>query len=148
VDLEEVLVWDLLGAFNRLMQEVGIRKPREHEIVYDDTPIDLHAADIEDRLMREGKLTLRALIIGRKSKSEMIGVFLALLELIREKKILVHQAEALGELVIESAPEEHRRLHAPAPLHLTEPMEPADRVADPVQTASTTPSTDGEDHGS
>ena len=61
-----------------------------------------------NRLMREGKLTLRALIIGRKSKSEMIGVFLALLELIREKKILVHQAEALGELVIESAPEEHR----------------------------------------
>jgi segregation and condensation protein A len=121
VDLEEVQVWDLLGAFNRLMQEVGIRKPRDHEIVYDDTPIDLHAADIEDRLMREGKLTLRALIIGRKSKSEMIGVFLALLELIREKKSLVHQAEALGELVIEPAPEEHRRLHAPPPMHLAEP---------------------------
>ena len=38
---------------------------------------------------REGKLTLRQLIVGRKSRSEMIGVFLALLELIREKKILV-----------------------------------------------------------
>src|SRR5439155_5225509 len=120
VDLEEVQVWDLLNAFNRLMQEVGIRKPREHEVIYDDTPLDLHAADIEDRLRREGKLTLRALIIGRSSKSEMIGIFLALLELIREKKILVHQAEALGELLIEAAPEEHRRLHAPAPLHLTE----------------------------
>jgi segregation and condensation protein A len=109
VDLEEVQVWDLLSAFNRLMLEVGTRRVREHEVVYDDTPIDLHAADIEDRLTREGPLTLRALIVGRTNKSEMIGVFLALLELIREKKILVHQPEALGELSIEAAPEEHRR---------------------------------------
>jgi hypothetical protein len=48
-----------------------------HEVTYDDTPIDLHAADIEDRLKREGRLTLRTLIVGRRSRSEMIGVFLA-----------------------------------------------------------------------
>jgi hypothetical protein len=63
------------------------------------------------------------LIVGRNSKSEMIGVFLALLELIREKKILVHQPEALGELLVEPAPEEHRRLYAHASLHLAEPIE-------------------------
>lgn len=120
IDLEEVQIWDLLDAFSRLMREVGIRKPREHEIVYDDTPIDLHAADIEDRLAREGRLTLRALLLGRRSRSEMIGVFLALLELIREKKILVQQADIHGEIEIELAPEEHRRLHVPAPLHLAD----------------------------
>src|SRR5690349_5282355 len=49
-DLDEVQVWDLLAAFNRLMQEVGTTRPRFHEVTYDDTPIDLHAADIEDRL--------------------------------------------------------------------------------------------------
>ncbi len=42
------------------MKEVGTRGPSVHEITYDDTPIDLHAADIEDRLTREGKLTLRS----------------------------------------------------------------------------------------
>jgi segregation and condensation protein A len=106
VDLDEVQVWDLLDAFSRLMKEVGGRRPRYHEVTYDDTPIDLHAADIEDRLKREPKLTLRQLVEGRKSRSEMIGVFLALLELIREKKILVQ------------APEEHRRTYAQASLHL------------------------------
>jgi segregation and condensation protein A len=120
VDLEEVQIWDLLDAFSRLMRELGFRKPREHEIIYDDTPIDLHEADIEDRLMREGRLTLRALLLGRRSRSEMIGVFLALLELIREKKILVHQNEIHGEIEIELAPEEHRRLHSPPPLHLAD----------------------------
>ncbi len=118
LDLDEVQVWDLLEAFSRLMKEVGSRKPRYHEVTYDDTPIDLHAADIEDRLKREGKLTLRGLIEGRKSRSEMIGVFLALLELIREKKILVTQSETLGDVEIEPASEEHRKTYEHASLHL------------------------------
>ncbi|MDQ3438777.1 MAG: segregation/condensation protein A, partial [Planctomycetota bacterium] len=114
VDLDEVQVWDLLQAFDRLMQEVGTRKPRFHEVTYDDTPIDLHAADIEDRLGREGRLSLRELVVGRKSRSEMIGVFLALLELIREKKILVSQAEVEDDVEITPAPEEHRRTYVGA----------------------------------
>ncbi|HEX3355607.1 MAG TPA: segregation/condensation protein A, partial [Tepidisphaeraceae bacterium] len=120
VDLDEVQVWDLLSAFSKLMSEVGVRRPRFHEVTYDDTPIDLHAADIEDRLAREGRLSLRQLIAGRHSRSEMIGVFLALLELIREKKILVQQAEALGEVEIIEAPEEHKRTYAHASLHLAD----------------------------
>ena len=142
VDLEEVQVWDLLDAFSKLMRELGVRK-RMHEVVYDDTPIDLHAADIEDRLMREGRLTLRALIVGRKSRSEMIGVFLALLELIREKKILVHQHDVHGEMEIEPAPEEHRRQYAHASLHLADetpeeepqPAEVKDAAAEDTQDA-------------
>jgi len=118
VDLEEVAIWDLLSVFERLMKEVGPRRSRYHEVTYDDTPIDLHAADIEDRLKREGRVTLRQLIVGRKSRSEMIGVFLALLELIREKKILVRQNDDLGDVDIDPAPEEHRRTYEHASLHL------------------------------
>jgi segregation and condensation protein A len=110
LDMEEVQIWDLLEAFNRLMREVGLRKTF-HEVVYDDTPLDLHAADIEDRLSRDGKLTLRQLIIERKSKSEMIGVFLAILELTRQKKILVAQSEDGQDIEILSAPEEHRKTY-------------------------------------
>ena len=128
VDLEEVQIWDLLEAFNRLMKEVGGRK-KFHEVTYDDTPIDLHAADIEDRMRREGRLTLRALIVGRRSRSEMIGVFLALLELIREKKILVQQEGVLDDMEIVPAPEEHRRTYAGASLHLADEMEPPDEIS-------------------
>src|SRR5205823_10226938 len=105
-----------------LMIEVGGRK-KFHEITYDDTPIDLHAADIEDRLTREGRLTLRQLIVGRQSRSEMIGVFLALLELIREKKILVEQHAATDDIVIVPAPEDHRRTFRGASLHLADDQE-------------------------
>ena len=126
IDLEEVQVWDLLEAFSRLMKEVGVRK-NFHEVTYDDTPIDLHAADIEDRLKREHRLTLRQLIEGRSSRSEMIGVFLALLELIREKKILVTQGDnELGDAEIIEAPEEHRKTYVGASLHLSDEAEEAE----------------------
>ncbi|HEV7301758.1 MAG TPA: segregation/condensation protein A [Tepidisphaeraceae bacterium] len=137
VDLDEVQVWDLLATFERLLKEVGVRKPRYHEVTYDDTPIDLHAADIEDRLKREGPQTLRGLLLGRKSRSEMVGVFLALLELIREKKILVEQSDDLADANIVEAPEEHKSTYAGASLHLLD-----ESAADPIPVPS--PGTPGE----
>lgn len=141
VDLDEVQMWDLLAAFDRLMREVGGRKPRYHEVTYDDTPIDLHAADIEDRLKREGHLTLRQLIIGRRSRSEMVGVFLALLELIREKKILVDQESAADEIQIRNAPPEHRKTYEHASLGLspTAATDKADANSDSSATTAESP---------
>jgi len=108
VDLDEVQIWDLLAAFTRLLSETGTRPKNIHEVTYDDTPIDLHAADIEDLLKRQKKLTLRGLLLGRGSRSEMIGIFLALLELIRQKKIAVHQLDADSDMEIEPAPPEEK----------------------------------------
>lgn len=98
LDMEEVQIWDLLDAFTKLMKEVGSggRRGAQHEVVYDDTPLDLHATDIEDRLKRDKRLTLRDLIVGRKSRSEMVGVFLAILELVRQRRITLGTVEAEG----------------------------------------------------
>jgi segregation and condensation protein A len=143
VDLDEVQVWDLLSAFDRLMKEVAPRK-KFHEVTYDDTPIDLHAADIEDRLKREGKLTLRGLIVGRQSRSEMIGVFLALLELIREKKILVRQADDdMSDMEIDPAPEEHRRTYEHASLGLADETPDHEREEPSPERASGEPRLEG-----
>jgi chromatin segregation and condensation protein Rec8/ScpA/Scc1 (kleisin family) len=48
----------------------------------------------------------------------MVGVFLALLELIREKKILVDQVAVTDDIQIVPAPEEHRKTYEHASLHL------------------------------
>lgn len=119
LDLDEVQIWDLLSAFSKLMGEIGIRK-RVHEVVDDDTPIELHAADIEDRLQRDGAHTLRQLFVARKSRSEVIGVFLAILELIREKRIIARFSENSDDIAVEVAPEEHRKTFRGASLHLSE----------------------------
>ena len=92
LDLEDVNVMDLCSAFGRMLDAIGFTG--DHEVTYDDTPISLHAEDIADRLERDGGdegMMLSTLFIGRKSRSEMIGLFLATLELVRQRRVLVVQ---------------------------------------------------------
>jgi segregation and condensation protein A len=99
-DLEDVQIWDLVEAFNSLLTSVG-QGQRTTEIIYDDTPIELHAEDIVDRLKREGAMTFRAIFAGRTRRSEMIGLFLAMLELTRRRRIAVKQEGPFGEIFVE-----------------------------------------------
>ncbi len=99
VELDDLQIWDLLTAFNNLMSAIG-RPPTRHEVVYDDTPISLHAADIQDRLEREGGSLQFERIFEGRSKSEMIGLFLALLELIRQKRVRAEQDRPFGTIFV------------------------------------------------
>ncbi len=145
VDLDNVQVWDLLAAFNKLMASVGAQRA-VHEVKYDDTPIALHAVDIQDRLGRDGpSLTFEAIFEGR-TRSQMIGLFLALLELIRQRRIRVEQPDPWGPILVHlldaapisaiddlaGGPDEHRE----EPMDDAEDADLADFVEiDPPETA-------------
>jgi segregation and condensation protein A len=99
VDLEDVSLVDLVEAFAEIEATVNFDRLGEHQVTYDDTPIELHAEDILDRLKREAmagrvRLGLPEFFTGR-SRGEMIGLFLAMLELVRCRAIRVRQ-EAPG----------------------------------------------------
>lgn len=99
--IEDLDLFRLIDAFNAIMSSLG-HSAYGHEVVYDDTPISMHQVDILDRLTREPSqsLTLHELFQGRTKKSEMIGLFLATLELIRQKKVTISQPETLGPIQI------------------------------------------------
>ncbi|MDM8005818.1 MAG: segregation/condensation protein A [Phycisphaerae bacterium] len=99
VDIEDVQIWDLLTAFNKLLASVGVRRG-VHEVIYDDTPVTLHAADIQDRLQREGPSMPFEKIFEGRTRSEMIGLFLALLELIRQDRVRIEQTEIFGPIFV------------------------------------------------
>jgi segregation and condensation protein A len=99
VDLEEVQIWDLVAAFNKLMSAIGAGAT-SHDVVFDDTPIALHATDILDRLQGEGgELAFERIFAGR-TRAEMIGLFLALLELMRQQRVRITQAEIFAPIMI------------------------------------------------
>jgi hypothetical protein len=99
VDIEDAQIWDLMAAFRRLMEQTG-RTVARHEVVYDDTPVTLHAQDLLDRLQREGgSLAFEIIFIGR-TRTEMIGLFLALLECIRQKRVRFEQEKLFGQIVV------------------------------------------------
>ena len=86
-DLEDANVLDLCEAYGRVLESVGRNRSILHEVLYDDTPIALHAEDIVDRLNREGPMSLQEMFVGRTNRGEKIGLFLATLELVRQSKI-------------------------------------------------------------
>ena len=104
LDLEDAQVWDLLDAFNRMMTAIGADIKETH-IIYDDTPVELHEADIIDRLGRDGSMSFEQIFAGRTSRSEIVGLFLALLELIRQRMILARQRGNFDDIRIELNPD-------------------------------------------
>lgn len=98
VELEDVEIWDLLAALTRVLRQVGGLGGTE--VVYDDTPISVHAAWIVARLEEAGGvLTFERLFAGR-SKAEIIGLFIALLELVRERRVQAEQDQPFGTMYL------------------------------------------------
>lgn len=95
VDLDDIDLLDLVQAFARIVRSVDLTRIGVHEVVADDTPIELHAEDLMDLVRRRGDqtdapLTLRQALTGR-TRAEMVGIFLALLDLIRQQRVNVRQ---------------------------------------------------------
>jgi segregation and condensation protein A len=96
--IEEVELWDLVSAFGRMMRETEAAKPSS--IVYDDTPIHVHMARIQEQLLEKGRLIFRDLFLPGMHKSKLVGIFLAVLELVRHHHVHVQQNELFGEIWI------------------------------------------------
>lgn len=82
LDIEQVSVWDLLEAFDAICKATGVVYDIRH--IKDDTPIDLYQIEILHRLQTEGPMTFERIFESRPNRLVMIGLFLAILELIRE----------------------------------------------------------------
>lgn len=89
IDLEQVSLWDLLEAFDTICKAIG--DGTNVRLISDDTPIDLYQIEILHRLQTEGPLTFERIFESRTERIVMAGLFLALLELIREKLVWVEQ---------------------------------------------------------
>jgi segregation and condensation protein A len=94
--IQEVELWDLVSAFGRIMRETVAARPSS--IVYDDTPIHVHMARIHARLLEKGRLSLHELFDPTMHKSKLVGIFLAILELVRHHHVRVEQNTLFGEV--------------------------------------------------
>jgi segregation and condensation protein A len=98
IDLEQVSVWTLLEAFDRILKATG--HVGDFKRIQDDTPIDLYQIEILHRLQTEGPKTLEAVFEGRSNRLVLIGLFLAMLELIRNRLVWAEQADSSSPIVL------------------------------------------------
>jgi segregation and condensation protein A len=92
INLDQLSIWDLLEAFDKIMEATGAKFDISH--ISDDTPIDLYQIEILHRLQTDGPTNLVRIFEGRAGRLVMIGLFLAILELIRSQLVHAELPEA------------------------------------------------------
>jgi len=97
-EIHEVELWDLVSALGRIMRDNQAVQPSN--VVYDETPIHVYMQRIHNQLRAQGRLTFAELFQPGMHKSSLIGIFLAVLELVRHHQVHAEQGELFGEIWI------------------------------------------------
>jgi segregation and condensation protein A len=96
--IREVELWDLVSALGRLLRESQATKPST--IVYDETPIQTYMQRIHRQLVSVRRAAFSEMFEPGMHKSAIVGVFLAILELVRHHSVRTEQGELHGEIWI------------------------------------------------
>lgn len=94
--VKPVELWDLVSAFARLMRET--QAIETGTISVDDTPQHVHEEQIRRKVREEGRVAFRDLFTPPHHRARLIGLFLAVLELIKGHDITLEQSDAFGEI--------------------------------------------------
>lgn len=107
LELEDVHILDLHDAYEHIAASINFAQIGDHTVEIDDTPIALYQEDLLDRLHRSenSTMTLQESFEGQLPV-QRVGLFLAMLELTRMRKISIKQDELLSEIAIELSVDE------------------------------------------
>jgi segregation and condensation protein A len=94
--LRRVELWDLVGAFGRLVRETESLQPLH--LVEDETPQTAYLDVVRTKLRAGRPVPFGDLFDPPFTRRRLIGVFLALLELIKLAEVAFEQAEPFGPI--------------------------------------------------
>jgi len=94
--IKEVELWDLVSALARVLEKRVLEE--ESSIRDDDTPISVYVQQIGDQVRKEGRVAFTSLFDDVHHKSRIVGIFLAILELLRHHHFRADQSEDFGEI--------------------------------------------------
>lgn len=94
----EANLFDLINAFTKALKDI----PKElfFEVIKDEFTIEQKVHDILHLLVKAQKIYLTELFSEAKNKFEIIAIFLAILELIRLKEIIIFQKKIFSDILI------------------------------------------------
>ena len=101
IPLEKVGVFHLVEAFRKVLADSGLDRAAPSTIVAD-RPLAEYVADLLATLRSARRVAFHEVFKHDTTRIDLIGHFLAVLELMRAKLIHAVQAQAFGEIVIEA----------------------------------------------
>lgn len=97
--IRELELWDLVSAFSRLMRENIV--PVTDTVEKDPTPLPVYMNRLEELILAAGinGITFRDLLGTQNAKPQIIGKFLATLELIKGRRVWVEYDPTTEEII-------------------------------------------------
>ena len=96
--IKEVELWDLISALGRVLRRTDVQE--EQRIRYDDTPIHVYVEKIGAHVRTEGPVRFSSLFDAETIRSKIVGMFLAVLELLRHHGFRATQESVFGESTV------------------------------------------------
>jgi len=103
----EASLFDLITAFGKVLKEIP--KDVFHEVIKDEFTVSGKIHDILHILVEKQTMFFRELFKDTRSKGEIVSIFLALLELVKLKEIIVKQKSPFAEIEITRNPQWQRK---------------------------------------
>jgi segregation and condensation protein A len=98
--LRRVEMWDLVSAFGRLVRETESLQPLH--LVADETPQTAYLDMVRAKLRFGREIPFRELFDPPYTRPRLIGIFLAVLELMKLAELLLEQPEEFGDIWLRS----------------------------------------------
>lgn len=96
--IKEVELWDLVSALGRILRRREVEE--ETSVKADDTPLHVHVERIGQLVREQGEVRFTSLFDTETSRSRIVGMFLAILELLRHHHFRAEQIEPYGEILV------------------------------------------------
>jgi len=98
VELYDLSIYDLFSAFKQIISEIG---DQDRPIIHDeDWTVDEKMVELQELLQATARANLSDYLRSLRTKLEIIVSFLALLELIRQSKLIARQEKLHGAIWI------------------------------------------------
>ncbi len=94
--IKEVELWDLVSALARVLEKKILEQ--EAKIRDDDTPIHVYVEQVGTLVRENEKVAFTSLFDDANRKSQIVGIFLAILELLRHHSFRAEQDSDFGEI--------------------------------------------------
>jgi segregation and condensation protein A len=106
--IKSVELWDLVSALGRILER---KQVEQHASIRDDeTPIHVYVEELAALVRLRGEVRFHELFEAETVRSRIVGLFLALLELIRHHGFRAEQPQPFGEILIRPPADEIREM--------------------------------------
>ena len=102
LELDDAHVFDLFEAYQRIVASIDFTRLGDHHIEIDEKPAAAYQEELLERIRdaTDNRISLQE-AFAQSSRKERVGLFLAMLELVRLRRIRVRQEELESEIIVE-----------------------------------------------